>query len=826
MEQKVFDSMLKSGEFEQMFNENKINELLSVGNLSKKQIDKLVELGKKLSKSELKKRQLELSKQPGYKEHILVPLIQKILAEQGRSRDPETGRYVRKAEQPPEEQKQEEEDPEDSGDEQDTAEEPEDNKETKTGGLGNRFKKIAKKFIPQKMKNMFLGPKSNTSQTINSKVNTELYTKVGSSKRPKLRKGDGAGTVGAKIYSILRNDIEEKKLTKELKNNFRESKVDNGKRRHDEIMEALGHSSGGKTEKTGKSDEEVASSGAGELITMLGLGAAAAGAIGAVGVASMKTSSSPASSAAAAQISTKKRQYSEDLQSPPVPLGGDKTSTASTSPSAAGPEEIIGQHNRLSKNVESTTPAEPAPAEPAPAEQAPAEQAPAEQAPAEQAPAEQAPAVSATQSSVSKTFVGPGFSTSEGTRWSYVLAGADPSTYTFSANTGQKKSDLDWGPNSIGKNGAAATAMAKEKNNASKLPDLVAVFDMQSKNQKLVSQADIEREKGRYIRIKPAAAASAKSNVATAPTTAAAVVGTAAAAKPVPVANATATPLPAEAAAEAAAAVPAKDTSSEMIIENQASTTAAKKPTAKKEPKAKPKTRQHYTGDMFAKDINGHFVNMTEEVYGLYKEYFDKTGKEIPFTSNIRTEAEQQDERNKGRYNDKKGRWETSAGRPIADYSEHFMGAAIDVSTKLTPDMRKFLKENGWYQPLPVDDDVHWVKNPNFKPEEKKPVLVTPALPALPASAPKKISYNTLDITPTLLASNDSDNSSTLSSNDVMTGLRLNQISSLNMDQKKRNTMQPIVLVNNTTTIIGSTKKETTSIPTDPDYNAYSPYAA
>ena len=48
MEQKVFDSMLKSGEFEQMFNENKINELLSVGNLSKKQVDQLIELGKKL----------------------------------------------------------------------------------------------------------------------------------------------------------------------------------------------------------------------------------------------------------------------------------------------------------------------------------------------------------------------------------------------------------------------------------------------------------------------------------------------------------------------------------------------------------------------------------------------------------------------------------------------------------------------------------------------------------------------------------------------------------------------------------------------------------
>jgi hypothetical protein len=123
---------------------------------------------------------------------------------------------------------------------------------------------------------------------------------------------------------------------------------------------------------------------------------------------------------------------------------------------------------------------------------------------------------------------------------------------------------------------------------------------------------------------------------------------------------------------------------------------------------------------------------------------------------------------------------------------------------------------------------VHWIKNPNFKPEVKTSPLPQgkSSAPAVPASAPKKISYNTLDTTPTLLASNDSGNSNSLSSSDVMTGLRLKQISSLNMDQKKANRIQPIVIVNNSTNIIGSSKKEITSMPTDPDYNAYSPYAA
>jgi len=273
MEQKVFDSMLKSGEFEQMFNENKINELLSVGNLSKKQVDQLVDLGKKMSKSELKKRQLELSKQPGYKEHILVPLIQKILAEQGRARDPKTGRYIKK------------EKPEEQQDEQD-------NEGPNIGPMSNKSNKIAKKFAPKRMNKMFLGNKTNTAKSLTSKVNAELYSKVGQSTRPKLRKGDGAATVAAKIYSILKNDITEKKLAKELKQNFGDTKLENEKRRHKELMEALSHTGANKNVKSTEKDDDIVSKGAKELILGLGLGAAA---LGMAGAAAAQTTPEPPS---------------------------------------------------------------------------------------------------------------------------------------------------------------------------------------------------------------------------------------------------------------------------------------------------------------------------------------------------------------------------------------------------------------------------------------------------------------------------------------------------------------------------------------------------
>jgi len=363
--------------------------------------------------------------------------------------------------------------------------------------------------------------------------------------------------------------------------------------------------------------------------------------------------------------------------------------------------------------------------------------------------------------------------------------------------------------------------MANEKDNAKKLPDLVPVFDMQAKTQKLVSPADIEREKGRYVRMKPAAAtssqANSKSEVAPAPI---------AAAVPIPTRKATVTPLSTESVASAAPVLP-KDSSVEIIEERDSS----KKPTAKKvETKKVSRVPQYYRGDTHLLTINKNLITMTDEIYQLYQEYKEKNkGQEIPFTSNVRTPEEQTALIDKEK-SEKAGRPVTKLGYPVADISDHFMGDAIDVSTSLTKEMSNFLIKKGWYRPYASRDPVHWIKNPNFKSEESSPLpqgkasapIVPPPAPAVPAAPAKsKVSLNTPDIiSPEIMPS------SSLASNDVMTGLRLTQISSLNMDQKKVNKMQPIVFVNNSTNIISSSKSETIAIPTNPDYNAYSPYAA
>ena len=79
MKQEKFNELMKTGEFEQMFIENRINELLESDDLTKEQIDSLIQLGKDISKTELERRQKDLASQPGYEEYILSPLVAKIL---------------------------------------------------------------------------------------------------------------------------------------------------------------------------------------------------------------------------------------------------------------------------------------------------------------------------------------------------------------------------------------------------------------------------------------------------------------------------------------------------------------------------------------------------------------------------------------------------------------------------------------------------------------------------------------------------------------------------------------------------------------------------
>ena len=257
MKNEEFNMMLNSGEFERMFNENRINDLLKNGSLSKDQIDKLVDLGKKMSKDEILRRQRDLARQPGYKEHVLTPLIKKIIAQQGRARDPQTGRYVKQGavqSQP----------------------EPEAPSPDRTAEKADQMKQ---KFKPKRMKNMFSGSRGATesAKPAASKVNTDLYSKIGLVQTPRLRKGDNASTIAVKIYSILKNDIDEETHRKELKRNFGDIQEKNELRRHKELMEAFNKAGGvgaGAKAKTGMGLGTKMAVGAG-LLGLAGFAAAA-----------------------------------------------------------------------------------------------------------------------------------------------------------------------------------------------------------------------------------------------------------------------------------------------------------------------------------------------------------------------------------------------------------------------------------------------------------------------------------------------------------------------------------------------------------------------
>jgi hypothetical protein len=269
MKKEVFDKMLNSGEFENMFKENKINDLLNDGSLSKEQIDKLINIGKKLSKDEILRRQRDLAKQPGYKEHILSPLIKKIVAQQGRARDPKTGRYVKqevinqKAEETPTDQPESE--------------------NPNTDKTDKKVEQMRQKFKPKKMNNMFSGSKSGSKGTAEksgtNNINTDLYSKIGMSRKPRLNKNDNTATIATKIYSILKNDIKETKLRKEIKRNFGDNNERNEKRRHKELLEALGGVGGS---RQGKPTKTTGGMGVGTQIAvglgLLGVAGAAAGA--------------------------------------------------------------------------------------------------------------------------------------------------------------------------------------------------------------------------------------------------------------------------------------------------------------------------------------------------------------------------------------------------------------------------------------------------------------------------------------------------------------------------------------------------------------------
>jgi hypothetical protein len=214
MKQEKFNELMKAGEFEKMFIDNRIGELLNSGDLTKEQIDSLIQLGKDISKAELERRQKDLESQPGYEEYILSPMVAKIL-----------GAKTKKTKSVP----------------QKTVEKTKKMKEKfDPGNLGKAFNKTSTSSMASKQpaENNVVSEKNPTQPKVGS-INAGLYANIASTKISKLRKGDSVATVATKIYTVLKTDMEERKLRAELARDFGDEKLDNERKRHKELLDAV-----------------------------------------------------------------------------------------------------------------------------------------------------------------------------------------------------------------------------------------------------------------------------------------------------------------------------------------------------------------------------------------------------------------------------------------------------------------------------------------------------------------------------------------------------------------------------------------------------------
>jgi hypothetical protein len=106
--------------------------------------------------------------------------------------------------------------------------------------LGKAFKKTSTSTMATKepTESGSLSEKKSVKPKVGS-VNAGLYTDIASVKISKLRKGDSVSTIATKIYTVLKTDMDERKHRAELARNFGNEKLDNERRRHKELLDAI-----------------------------------------------------------------------------------------------------------------------------------------------------------------------------------------------------------------------------------------------------------------------------------------------------------------------------------------------------------------------------------------------------------------------------------------------------------------------------------------------------------------------------------------------------------------------------------------------------------
>jgi murein DD-endopeptidase MepM/ murein hydrolase activator NlpD len=81
-------------------------------------------------------------------------------------------------------------------------------------------------------------------------VDTAFYTKVASSRIEAPKRGDSLATVSTRILALIDKTYQEKKIERQLARNFEHEKIDEDKRRHEELIKKIYESKGVKSPKT------------------------------------------------------------------------------------------------------------------------------------------------------------------------------------------------------------------------------------------------------------------------------------------------------------------------------------------------------------------------------------------------------------------------------------------------------------------------------------------------------------------------------------------------------------------------------------------------
>jgi len=102
----------------------------------------------------------------------------------------------------------------------------------------------------------FSGDRGRSARPIKKyRYKNPLVSSVGSGDTQPAKRNDGVANIFGKIYNTMMKNREEEKKRKEIENNFKEERLEEDKRRHKELIDAISKGRGSKIQKVEKKDD-------------------------------------------------------------------------------------------------------------------------------------------------------------------------------------------------------------------------------------------------------------------------------------------------------------------------------------------------------------------------------------------------------------------------------------------------------------------------------------------------------------------------------------------------------------------------------------------